>query len=122
MILKNGLIGGICLLVVACAAPDKEMAGAYPETTKTDHVDTYFDHEVADPYRWLEDDMSEETAQWVAEENKVTFDYDAEGRLSVIHTTLKTGENGRFVTVNWGADGYIDSIIEKISASQEDDG
>jgi prolyl oligopeptidase len=47
----------------------------YPETKKTATTDTYFGTEVNDPYRWLEDDKSEETAAWVKEENKVTFDY-----------------------------------------------
>jgi prolyl oligopeptidase len=47
----------------------------YPQTKKVDHVDTYFGVKVADPYRWLEDDNSAETAQWVEAENKVTFGY-----------------------------------------------
>ena len=47
----------------------------YPETRKDDTRDTYFDTEVADPYRWLEDDLSDETADWVARQNAVTFDY-----------------------------------------------
>ena len=47
----------------------------YPETKKCDTVDVYFGHKVADPYRWLEDDNSEETAQWVKAENEITFDY-----------------------------------------------
>ncbi|WP_299182237.1 prolyl oligopeptidase family serine peptidase [uncultured Aquimarina sp.] len=47
----------------------------YPETKKVDTVDTYFDTEVKDPYRWLEDDRSKETESWVAEQNKVTFGY-----------------------------------------------
>lgn len=47
----------------------------YPETRKGDVVDTYFGQEVPDPYRWLEDDMSEETAEWVAAQNEVTFDF-----------------------------------------------
>ena len=38
---------------------------AYPETKKTATVDTYFGTEVNDPYRWLEDDKSDETAAWV---------------------------------------------------------
>src|SRR5579884_2035716 len=47
----------------------------YPDTKRTDQVDTYFGEKVADPYRWLEEENSRETATWVEEENKVTFDY-----------------------------------------------
>lgn len=47
----------------------------YPQTRKDDTVDTYFGDQVADPYRWLEDDMSDETAAWVKAENAVTFGY-----------------------------------------------
>jgi prolyl oligopeptidase len=47
----------------------------YPETRKVDQVDDYFGKKVADPYRWLEDDNSAETAAWVAAENKITFGY-----------------------------------------------
>ncbi len=47
----------------------------YPVTRKTDQVDTYFGVKVPDPYRWLEDDNSPQTAEWVKEENKITFDY-----------------------------------------------
>jgi prolyl oligopeptidase len=48
---------------------------SYPMTKKGPVVDEYFGHKVADPYRWLEDDMSDETAEWVTAQNKVTFDY-----------------------------------------------
>ena len=47
----------------------------YPQTAREDVVDNYFGTEVADPYRWLEDDNSEATAAWVAAQNEVTFDY-----------------------------------------------
>ena len=47
----------------------------YPETKKIDTVDTYFGEEVADPYRWLEDDRSAETEAWVKAQNEVTFRY-----------------------------------------------
>lgn len=47
----------------------------YPVTKKVEHWDTYFGTKVADPYRWLEDDNSPETAKWVEEQNKVTFGY-----------------------------------------------
>jgi len=46
----------------------------YPETRRVDQVDVYHGTEVADPYRWLEDDVrqSDEVARWVAEQNKLT--------------------------------------------------
>lgn len=47
----------------------------YPETKKVDSVDNYFGMQVSDPYRWLEDDNSEETKQWVKAENLVTSQY-----------------------------------------------
>ena len=47
----------------------------YPETNKNQDIDNYFGTAVADPYRWLEDDNSAETAAWVKEQNKLTFGY-----------------------------------------------
>ena len=47
----------------------------YPLSKKVNHVDDYFGTKVEDPYRWLEDDNSDETAQWVNDQNKVTFNY-----------------------------------------------
>jgi len=47
----------------------------YPTTRETSQTDTYFGTVVPDPYRWLEDDNSPETARWVEEQNKVTFAY-----------------------------------------------
>ena len=48
----------------------------YPDTRKDENViDTYFGTEVADHYRWLEDDNSDETARWVKAQNKLTFAY-----------------------------------------------
>ena len=44
----------------------------YPETKKITHSDFYHGIEVSDPYRWLEDDMSNETGEWVKSQNKVT--------------------------------------------------
>jgi len=66
------------LLIISCKNENKtelSMELTYPETKKVDTVDTYFDTEVKDPYRWLEDDMSEETGDWVEAQNKVTFGY-----------------------------------------------
>ena len=48
---------------------------SYPKTRKDNVSDSYFGHEIADPYRWLEDDMSAETAQWVEAQNALTQHY-----------------------------------------------
>jgi prolyl oligopeptidase len=48
---------------------------SYPVTKQGNVTTEYFGTQVKDPYRWLEDDRSEETAQWVSAENKVTFSY-----------------------------------------------
>jgi len=67
----------IVLLVIALLPACQTQSGklTYPVTKKVDVVDDYFGTKVPDPYRWLEDDNSEETKKWVEEENKVTFAY-----------------------------------------------
>ena len=47
----------------------------YPKAAKDKTTDTYFGTKVKDPYRWLENDTSRQTAAWVKAENKVTNDY-----------------------------------------------
>ena len=47
----------------------------YPKAAKDGTVDEYFGVKVSDPYRWLENDTSEQTAAWVEAENKVTNSY-----------------------------------------------
>ncbi len=63
------------LLCAAIAANTHQPSLTYPDTRKDDVVDDYFGTQVADPYRWLEDANSEETAQWVAQQNEVTYGY-----------------------------------------------
>ncbi len=60
------------VLFIACQNNHKM---TYPETKKVDTVDVYFNTEVADPYRWLEDDTSAETAEWVKAQNEITQSY-----------------------------------------------
>jgi prolyl oligopeptidase len=63
----------ITLIATDSQAQNEKMK--YPETRKGDVVDNYFGTDVADPYRWLEDDRSTETEAWVVEQNKVTRSY-----------------------------------------------
>jgi prolyl oligopeptidase len=59
----------MCAAIIASCAPQ------LPQTRKEAVTDEYFGTTVADPYRWLEDDRSEETAAWVEAQNKYTSHY-----------------------------------------------
>ena len=63
------------LFIISGCMQNQKSKIHYPTAKKTDTVDVYFGHQVADPYRWLEDDNSPETEAWVEAENKITFDY-----------------------------------------------
>jgi prolyl oligopeptidase len=69
----NYLLFVAVVMMIQSCAPQERIE--YPETKKTDVTDDYHGTVVADSYRWLEDDMSEETAQWVKAQNEVTFGY-----------------------------------------------
>ncbi|WP_124979195.1 prolyl oligopeptidase family serine peptidase [Nonlabens xiamenensis] len=73
------LIGAVALAALTSCKNDQEktqsLAMKYPDTKKVDTVDVYHGVEVADPYRWLEDDRSEETEAWVKAQNEVTQNY-----------------------------------------------
>jgi prolyl oligopeptidase len=66
--------GGV-LGILALSASLTAQGLQYPATKTVDHVDTYHGVQIADPYRWLEDDTSPDTAAWVEAQNKVTFAY-----------------------------------------------
>ena len=67
-------------LIVACSRDDTGDVAAtidYPETTTVEQFDDYHGNEIADPFRWLEDDVRESEAVkgWVDAQNDVTFAY-----------------------------------------------
>jgi len=63
-------LGGL----TACNQKSEKMI-QYPTTARVDTVDVYHGVEVADPYRWLEDDNSDSTKSWVTRQNNVTNNY-----------------------------------------------
>ena len=71
--MKNNLI--IFCLIFLFISCDSNQRNNYHLTEKIPVTDDYFDMEVVDNYRWLEDDMSQETGNWVAKQNETTFDY-----------------------------------------------
>ena len=75
---KNNSLLLICILVAlaSCNTPKEQAVSMkYPATVKTDSVDTYFNTKVSDPYRWLENDTTKATGEWVKSQNEVTFGY-----------------------------------------------
>ena len=77
--MKKLIVPMLCALAIVSCKEEKmsqePVAITYPETKKVDTVTNYFGTDVKDPYRWLEDDMSEETGDWVERQNKTTFGY-----------------------------------------------
>jgi len=109
------------ILLFSCNQEKKEAQLKYPETKKVDTVDTYFGTQVKDPYRWLEDDRSNETEEWVSRQNQTTFGYleqipyrkAIENRLTEIWNYEKRGapfEEGDF-TYFYKNDGLQDQSV-----------
>jgi len=74
----------LCLItlfvIMSCKKEEKNpiertVVVEYPETKKVDTVTNYFGEEIKDPFRWLEDDRSKETEDWVKTQNQSTFGY-----------------------------------------------
>lgn len=126
-------VSALALLLPACGGEDKKMEKLqYPVTQKGDHVDVYFNDSIADPYRWLEDDRSPETADWVTRQNEFTFNYlkqipyrdSLRKRLEVLYdyekvgAPFKEGPN----TYYFKNDGLQNqSVMYKINADGTDD-
>ena len=70
--------------MITFSSCEKKAKIVYPETAKGNTVDTYFGVEVADPYRWLENDTSAETAAWVKAQNEVTLNYLKQKNIIII--------------------------------------
>jgi prolyl oligopeptidase len=71
----------LAILVLLVFLPACQQAGktqaqlTYPVTKKVDQVDDYFGTKVSDPYRWLENENSQDVKDWIQAENNVTFAY-----------------------------------------------
>jgi prolyl oligopeptidase len=66
-------VAGLAVIIQGCAGVPRPPV--YPVARTTNQVDYYHGVEVHDPYRWLEDENSDETKAWVEAENHVTFDW-----------------------------------------------
>ena len=75
--MKNALLTfSAIILLNGCKMNDTKITlMPYPETKKGTVSDNYFGQNIADPYRWLENDTTKETADWVSAQNAVTQDY-----------------------------------------------
>ena len=125
----------------------KDDALTYPETKTVDVVEEQFGEKVADPYRWLENDVREDAdvAAWVKAQNKVTnayletldgrdalaasmtklFDYDAlgvpiEAGGNYFYQRKSGGQNQAVLYVREGEDGEERVLIDP--AKWSDDG
>jgi len=76
---KQIVLSLFALSLFACKqekqAAEKITLMKYPDTKKDSTTDNYFGTQIADPYRWLENDTSTETKTWVDAQNKVTQNY-----------------------------------------------
>jgi prolyl oligopeptidase len=89
----------VVVLAACYRATVPDLPSKYPVSMKGDTVDQYFGESVTDPYRWMENDTSDEVANWVTEENKVTFGFldkipyraEIKKRLEVLNDYEKLG-------------------------------
>src|SRR5690554_4559169 len=76
--MKKTVIAALAFTFMACSAQQvtkNNKSLKYPETNKGNVEYSHFGTTIKDPYRWLEDDLSDETKSWVQAQNKVTNAY-----------------------------------------------
>ena len=100
MLSKILLTIAMCIVsLMVASASECNFVLQYPQARTVETVDDYFGLQVADPYRWLEDENSAETKEWVKSQNKITDDYlsqipfreDFRSRLTVLNNYTKKG-------------------------------
>ena len=65
----------VIVIATTVAVEGQSQKLSYPTARRAEVIDDYFGTKVTDPYRWMEELDSKELSDWVAAENKLTFDY-----------------------------------------------
>lgn len=76
--MRSALLATALAILLSASAQAQDMnAPKYPDTRRDDVVETLFGEAIADPYRWLENDVRNdpEVADWVERQNAVTNAY-----------------------------------------------
>ena len=75
--MKKIILASMAITLAACGTSQEKIETKPYPVSKLDStvVDNYHGTEVADPYRWLEDDNANDTKEWVKAQNDVTYDY-----------------------------------------------
>ncbi len=69
------LVLAVTTITTAADDPFTPQNLKYPPTRRDKNIDNYFGTKVLAPYQWMEDQNSKEVESWIADENKITFDY-----------------------------------------------
>lgn len=103
------LLSLLLLLCYMCKNQEERPELIYPETREDSVEDNYFGTIVPDPYRWLEDDRSEETEAWVTAQNEVTFGYldEIPSRQKISARLSEIWNYERYGTPNKEGDNYF---------------
>ena len=73
--LALGIFGFLLILFLFMEKPTSTYRVKYFKTKEVDVLDDYFGTKIKDPFRWLEDDHTKETKNWVYKQNQVTSQY-----------------------------------------------